>query len=61
MSDAEDPFEMTFHNENVDHEEMKENILDEKVICYVSSFQMNTSEWFSTFENIELFRQSLRK
>ena len=62
----ENPFDMTFNNEDgVDcgdescvsnQEPMHSTVIDRKLICYVSSFQISTSDWFTCFENIEIFR-----
>ena len=59
----ENPFDMTFNNDDGDdgalsnQEPMRSNVLNRKLVCYVSSFQISTSDWFTCFENIEIFRQ----
>ena len=53
----EHPFEVTFSMEK--REPMRSNVINRKLVCYVSSFQVSTTDWFSCFENIELFKESL--
>ena len=59
--DDEDPLEMTFSNDLVTLEPMRTNILNSKLVCYVSSFQVLTAEWFAAYENIQIFKTSLAK
>lgn len=40
-------------------EPMRSNVINKKLVCYISSFQVSTSDWFSCYENIELFKDSL--
>ena len=34
-------------------------VVDTRVICYVSSFYLNVNDWFTEFENIEIFNSNL--
>ena len=53
----EHPFEVTFSAEK--REPLRQNVINKKLVCYISSFQVSTSDWFSCYENIELFKDSL--
>lgn len=33
----------------------------EKLICYISAFHINVNDWFSEYENIEIFNMNLQK
>ena len=55
--DYENPLEMTFSNEQP--VPMRSNVLDRKLVCYVSSFQVSTADWFTCYENIEIFKSNL--
>lgn len=35
--------------------EVQQVVTYEKVICYISAFHINVNDWFSEYENIEIF------
>jgi hypothetical protein len=39
----------------------KPKVLHQKLVCYVSAFDLNISDWFTEFENIEVFKTNLHK
>ena len=42
----------------MNEEEIK--VVDTRVICYVSSFYLNVNDWFTEFENIQIFNSNLQ-
>jgi len=40
---------------------MEKIVLQEKVICYCSNFDLNLNEWYQMHENMELFNRNLLK
>jgi hypothetical protein len=36
-------------------------VIHQKLICYVSAFQLNVNDWFNEYENIEIFNLNLSK
>ena len=38
----------------------KTKIVQEKMICYVSSFHLSINDWFSEYENIEILKVNLQ-
>ena len=39
----------------------KRKVIHRKLICYVSAFHLNVNDWFSEYENIEIFNMNLQK
>ncbi|CAI2362310.1 unnamed protein product [Moneuplotes crassus] len=41
--------------------EVKETCVQEKLIYYCSSFDLNVKEWYSEYENVEIFKRRMKK
>jgi hypothetical protein len=37
------------------HENLPKKVIHQKMICYISAFHLNVNDWFSEYENIEIF------
>ena len=41
------------------HESLPKKIIHQKMISYISAFHLNVNDWFSEYENIEIFNIQL--
>ena len=38
----------------------RHQVIQDKLICYVSSFHLNINDWVIEYENIEIFNSNLK-
>lgn len=43
------------------NEDREVKVLESINICYCSNFDLNSNEWFNEYENIEIFKISMKK
>lgn len=63
MEEARESVEPNTGDVNIanDTKQEVEKVVQEKLIYYCSSFDLNVNEWFTEYENTEIFKRRMKK